>query len=171
MILKHTFPASTSGLLLTSIFLAALPPLSGPFSKVCDLQSRRYDSQLQPAVDRALGGPAGGSAVMDVESGGIQDRKNLGFAGKRLIWPGTTLKRCVLMELLESRKLGAKQRLFCRRALRIGGMWLGSSHTADVSQLDADDAMVVYMPRGRGGDAAIVADSVFKEHRQIKKKP
>ena len=97
-------------------------------------------SHVQGDVDRALAGPARAVVLMDVEPGGIQATKNLGFAGKQLI------RRCVL-----------ELRLICRRPLRIGGMWLDCSDTSDVSQLEANDAMVVYIPQGRGADAAIVA--------------
>lgn len=135
------------------------------------MQSQRYGSQLQPAVERALGGPAETNAVMDVESGGIQATKNLGLAGKQPVRPGSTLKRCVLLELLDSGKLDANQRLFCRRALRIAWMWLGYSHTAVVSQRDAGDATVAHVSEDRGGDAAMVTHSVFEEYRQIEKKP
>jgi cell division protein FtsI/penicillin-binding protein 2 len=45
------------------------------------------------------------------------------------------------MELLDSGKLDPKQRLICRRPLRIGEMRLDCSHTAGVSQLDTDHAI------------------------------
>jgi len=50
-------------------------------------------------------------------------------------------------------------------------MRLHCSDTADVSQLDADDAMVVSSRQGRGGEVAMIAHSVFEGRWQIKKKP
>src|SRR5438034_1060158 len=45
------------------------------------------------------------------------------------------------MELLDSARLDPNERLIARRPLRIGGMRLDCSHTAEVSELDADDAI------------------------------
>ena len=70
-----------SGLLLASLLLAALPPSSLRFSKASELRIERYDSRLQGAVDRALGGPAVAIVVKDVDSGEILAAKNLGLAG------------------------------------------------------------------------------------------
>jgi cell division protein FtsI/penicillin-binding protein 2 len=47
----------------------------------------------------------------------------------------------VLEELLKSGKLDAQQRLLCKRPLSIGSLRLDCSHTRDVTQLDADDAI------------------------------
>ncbi len=103
--------------------------------------SNSFDPRLQHAVDHALGGHSGAIVIIDVASNEILASKNLEFAGKQLIRPGSTLKPFVLMELLDSGKLDPKERLICRRPLRIGSLRLDCSHTADVTQLDADDAV------------------------------
>src|SRR2546429_1690609 len=56
----------------------------------------------QQAVDRGLDGSAGIIPVVDVESAEILAAKNLEFASKQFIRPGSTLKPFVLMELLDS---------------------------------------------------------------------
>lgn len=141
MILKRTSIAAVAGLLLTSALPASLHPSCGCSREACELHSQRYDSRLQAAADRALGGPAAAIVVVDVDSGRILAAKNLEFAGNGLIRSGSTLKPFVLMELLGSGKLNPRQRLVCRRPLGIAGMRLDCSHTPDVSQLDADEAI------------------------------
>jgi len=103
--------------------------------------SNSFDARLQHAVDHALGGHSGAIVVIDVASNEILASKNLDLAGKQLVRPGSTLKPFVLMELLVSGKLDPQERLICRRPLRIGSVRLDCSHTTDVSQLDADDAI------------------------------
>jgi cell division protein FtsI/penicillin-binding protein 2 len=63
------------------------------------------------------------------------------LVGRQLIRPGSTLKPFVLMALLDSRKLDPKRRLICKRPLRIGGLRLDCSHTPEVKELNADDAI------------------------------
>jgi cell division protein FtsI/penicillin-binding protein 2 len=99
------------------------------------------DAQLQSAVDEAMKGHAGALVVIDVSSEKILAAKNLDVAGKELVRPGSALKPFVLLELLETGKLDAKQRLLCRRPLNIGGVRMDCSHTRDVAELDADDAI------------------------------
>jgi cell division protein FtsI/penicillin-binding protein 2 len=141
-----------SSLLLSSLVLCSNCFSSLWFSQTLDLRlqggsllqrDERLKQALQQAVDHALEGHghAGSIVVIDVESGEILAAKNLELAGKQLIRPGSTLKPFVLMALLDSGKLDPKQRLICRRPLRIGGLRLDCSHTQDVSQLDADDAI------------------------------
>jgi len=132
VILKRAF---LSVLLPLTLFLLSSLLLSSVYA------SNSHDPRLQRAVDRVLDGHAGTVVVIDVESGEILAAKNLEFAGKQLIRPGSMLKPFVLMELLDSGKLDPKARLICRRPLRIGGLRLDCSHTADVTQLDADDAI------------------------------
>lgn len=103
--------------------------------------SNSFDQRLQGAVDHALSGHSGAIVVIDVASNETLAAKNLEFAGRQLIRPGSTVKPFVLMELLDSGKLDPKQRLMCKRPLRIGSLRLDCSHTTDVSQLDADDAI------------------------------
>ena len=99
------------------------------------------DLSLQRAADRALEGSNGNVVVIGIESSEILASKNLELAGKQLIRPGSTLKPFVLMALLDSGKLDPKQRLICQRPLRIAGLRLDCSHTREVTQLDADDAI------------------------------
>lgn len=98
-------------------------------------------AQLQRAVDEAMQGHAGALVVIDVSSEKILAAKNLDVAGRDLVRPGSALKPFVLLELLETGKLDAKQRLLCRRPLNIGGVRMDCSHTRDVAELDADDAI------------------------------
>ncbi len=134
MSLKRAFLAAVASLPLALFLLSWLLLPSPCLSKTQDLR-------LQGAVERVLDGHAGTVVVIDVESGEILAAKNLELAGRQLIRPGSTLKPFVLMELLDSGKLDPKQRLICRRPLRIGGLRMDCSHTADVKQLDADDAV------------------------------
>jgi peptidoglycan glycosyltransferase len=99
------------------------------------------DTRLQRTVDEAMQGHAGAIVVVDVTSDKILASQNLDVAGRELVRPGSALKPFVLMELLETGKLDAKQRLLCRRPLRIGGVRMDCSHTRDVAELDADDAI------------------------------
>ena len=103
--------------------------------------AKPQNADLQFIVDHALNAPAGVIVVIQVESGEILASKNLEFAGTQLISPGSTLKPFILMELLGSGKLNPKQRLICKRPLRVGGLRLDCSHTPEVTQLDADDAI------------------------------
>lgn len=99
------------------------------------------NAQLQRGVDEAMQGHAGALVVVDVTSEKILAAKNLDVAGSNLVRPGSALKPFVLMELLETGKLDAKQRLLCRRPLNIGGVRMDCSHTRDVAELNADDAI------------------------------
>jgi len=105
------------------------------------MDSAPSEGQLQSAIDEAMQGHAGAIVVVDVASQKILAAKNLEGAGKELVRPGSTLKPFVVMELLETGKLDAKQRLLCRRPLSIGGVRMDCSHTRDVAELDADDAI------------------------------
>jgi cell division protein FtsI/penicillin-binding protein 2 len=96
---------------------------------------------LQQAIDQAMNGRTGSIVLLDVESNAVLASSHLDEAGKELVRPGSTLKPLVLQELLRTGKLEAKQRLLCKRPLRIGSLRLDCSHTADVTQLDADDAI------------------------------
>jgi cell division protein FtsI/penicillin-binding protein 2 len=98
-------------------------------------------SRLQQAIDRAMKGRNGSIVLIDIESDAVLASSHLDEAGKELVRPGSTLKPLVLAELLKSGKLDAKQHLLCKRPLRIGSLRLDCSHTTDVTQLDADDAI------------------------------
>lgn len=138
-------PARVYETVLRSAVVSLLPLVScALLSSPCLPKSQKPEPQdlsLQSAVEHALDGRAGAIVVIGVELGEILAAKNLEFAGKQLIRPGSTLKPFVLMELLDSGKLDPKQRLTCKRPLTIGGVRLDCSHTAEVTQLDADDAI------------------------------
>ena len=104
---------------LTVFVLAVLPPFFGGVFGASEFELQSYASRVRGDVDRALSGPAGTIAVIDVASRKILAAKNPDFAGKQLIWPGSTLRPFVLMEL-RSGKLDPKQQLCCRSPLRIG---------------------------------------------------
>jgi hypothetical protein len=154
---------------LTLFVLAVLLFFFGCFSRASEFERESYDSPLPGDVDRAFSA-AGTIVVMDVESGEILAAKSLGFPGKQLMRPGSTRKPFALMDLTDSGLTGPEATIHLPSAASHRGMELDCGHTADVSQL-AGDAMVLYLPEGRGGDAAMVAHSVFEEYRQIKKKP
>ncbi|HXM96892.1 MAG TPA: penicillin-binding transpeptidase domain-containing protein [Candidatus Dormibacteraeota bacterium] len=103
--------------------------------------SQTDHSRLQRAVDQAIQGLNGSIVLIDIESNAVLASSHLDYAGTELVRPGSTLKPFVLAELLKSGKLDARQRLLCKRPLRIGSLRLDCSHTADVTQLDADDAI------------------------------
>jgi cell division protein FtsI/penicillin-binding protein 2 len=109
------------------------------FSSLAD--STLPETSLQVAVDQAMQGHVGAIVVVKVTSERILAARNLDVAGKELVRPGSTLKPFVVLELLETGKLDAKQRLLCRRPLNIGGVRMDCSHTRDVTELDADDAI------------------------------
>jgi peptidoglycan glycosyltransferase len=119
--------------------LSVLPLAVFLLSSLSD--STSHDLRLQRAVDHAIGRHAGAIVVVKVTSDRILASNNVDLAGRQLVRPGSTLKPFVLMELLESGKLDPKQFLLCKRPLRIESVRLDCSHTADVTQLDADDAI------------------------------
>jgi cell division protein FtsI/penicillin-binding protein 2 len=97
--------------------------------------------ELQGAVERAVAGHAGTAVVADVVTGEILASHGLDLAAHRLARPGSTVKPFVLMALLESGRLSATQRLFCRRPLRIDGVRMDCAHPASVVDLDAEEAI------------------------------
>jgi cell division protein FtsI/penicillin-binding protein 2 len=96
---------------------------------------------LERAVRRSLEGRRGSIVVLDVVSNQVLAAEHLDLAGAALVRPGSTLKPFVLIGLLHAGKLDPQERLVCRRPLRIGSLRLDCSHTADVSELDADGAI------------------------------
>jgi cell division protein FtsI/penicillin-binding protein 2 len=80
------------------------------------------NEELRAAVERAMEGRTGAAVVADVVTGEILAAHEIDLAAHRLLRPGSTVKPFVLMALLESGKLNARQRLVCRRPLRIGGV-------------------------------------------------
>jgi cell division protein FtsI/penicillin-binding protein 2 len=116
------------------IFVAALA-LHSETSRVAG------DLQLQVAADRAMAGHPGTLVIVDVVSRAILAATDLNIAGNRLERPGSTLKPFVLASLLGSQRLDPKERLFCRRPLRIGTARLDCTHSASIVQLNADDAI------------------------------
>lgn len=99
------------------------------------------NDRLQRATDRAMEKRIGAMVVADVATGQILAAAALDLAAHRLARPGSTVKPFVLMALLESGKLDARQRLLCRRPLRIGGVRMDCAHPASVVDLDAEEAI------------------------------
>ena len=99
------------------------------------------NERLQRATDRAMEKRIGAMVVADVATGQILAAAALDLAAHRLARPGSTVKPFVLMALLESGKLDARQRLLCRRPLRIGGVRMDCAHPASVVDLDAEEAI------------------------------
>jgi cell division protein FtsI/penicillin-binding protein 2 len=99
------------------------------------------NAQLQKVVDRALSDSEGTIVVIDVASRKILAEKNLNLAAHDLVRPGSTVKPFVLAALLQTGRIDPKQKLVCKRPLRIGSVRIDCSHAADVRQLDTDDAI------------------------------
>jgi cell division protein FtsI/penicillin-binding protein 2 len=99
------------------------------------------DAELQQAVDHAMAGHPGALVVVDVSSGAILASSNLQTAAHVLARPGSTVKPFVLMALLESGKVIPEERLICKRPLLIGGTRMDCTHSTNVTQLNADDAI------------------------------
>jgi cell division protein FtsI/penicillin-binding protein 2 len=115
------------------LFTALVPALCA--------QGISKNEKLQRATDHAMEGKAGATVVADVVTGEVLAAEGLDLAAHRLARPGSTVKPFVLMALLESGKLDARQRLLCRRPLRIGGVRMDCAHPASVVDLDAEEAI------------------------------
>lgn len=105
---------------LTLFVPAVLPPFFGGVSGASEFELESYDSHLPGNVDGAFRGTVGIIVVVGVESRESLDAKNLDFAGKELMRPGSSRKPFVLMEFLGSGRLEPKQRFICPRPLRTG---------------------------------------------------
>jgi penicillin-binding protein A len=111
-------------------------------SLACTLRpSMPLSLQLQTAVDDAIAGQPGAIVVVSVRPPKVLASHDLALASTQLVRPGSTLKPFVLLELLESGKLDARRQLLCKHPLYIGNVRMDCSHTRDVVQLDADDAI------------------------------
>jgi cell division protein FtsI/penicillin-binding protein 2 len=97
--------------------------------------------ELRAAVERAMEGRTGAAVVADVVTGEILAAHEIDLAAHLVARPGSTVKPFVLMALLESGKLNARQRLLCRRPLRIGGVRMDCAHPTWVVDLDAEVAI------------------------------
>ncbi len=98
-------------------------------------------SNLQREVDRAMGKLPGALVVVDVTTRTVLAAHGMDQASLRLEAPGSTLKPFLLMALLETGKLDPRQQFICRRPLKIGSAQLDCTHPAEVSQLDAAEAI------------------------------
>ena len=96
---------------------------------------------LQAAVEHAMEGRTGAAVVADAVTGEILAAHEIDLAAHLVARPGSTVKPFVLMALLESGKLNARQRLLCRRPLRIGGVRMDCAHPTSVVDLDAEAAI------------------------------
>jgi penicillin-binding protein 2 len=99
------------------------------------------DPTLQQVAERTMSGHPGALVVEDVNSGTILASVDLQLAAHGLERPGSTLKPFVLMALLEAQKVNPEDRLLCRRPLIIGGARMDCTHSANVTHLNADDAI------------------------------
>jgi len=99
------------------------------------------NDSLQRAADRAMEKRIGAMVVADVATGQILAAAALDLAAHRLARPGSTVKPFVLMALLETGKLDARQRLLCRRPLRIGGVRMDCAHASSIVDLNAEEAI------------------------------
>jgi len=131
MLTVHSIPAGIRVPLLL-IVTVTIPVLT------CDPSQK---PALQREVNRAMRARPGAFVVVDVVSGTILAARGMEVASHQLEAPGSTLKPFVLMTLLESGRLDAKQRLICRRPLRIGSAQMDCTHPAQVAELDAADAI------------------------------
>lgn len=132
-------------------FMSSLPSMLTPIRKALVLivvlspplfsLDRSQRAELQREVDRAMEGRSGAVVVVDVVSQTILAVHRMDLAARRLERPGSTLKPFVLMALLDSAKLDPRQRLICRRPLRIGSAQMDCTHPVQVAQLDALNAI------------------------------
>jgi cell division protein FtsI/penicillin-binding protein 2 len=129
-ILHHKMKSSVAAILLAGALAVPSAPLgSAP------------DPTLQSAADGAMAGHPGALVVVDVSSGAILASVNLPLAAHGLERPGSTVKPFVLMALLEAYKVNPEERLLCKRPLVIGGARMDCTHSTNVTQLNADDAI------------------------------
>ena len=96
---------------------------------------------LQQAIARQMSARHGAVVALDVTSDRIVAQWNLKVAAQRVTTPGSAVKPFVLMELLQSGKIDAEQRLSCRRPLTIAGRHMDCSHSPAITNLNASDAI------------------------------
>jgi cell division protein FtsI/penicillin-binding protein 2 len=112
----------------------------GPAGLLSGVNTGRKE-ELRTAVERAMEGRGGAAVVADVSTGEILAAHEIEMAAHRLARPGSTVKPFVLMALLESGKIGASERLLCKRPLRIGGVRMDCAHPVSIVDLDAEEAI------------------------------
>jgi cell division protein FtsI/penicillin-binding protein 2 len=98
-------------------------------------------ASLEPVITKLMAGKPGTVVVLDVQSGKILAQSKLNVAAQRVTAPGSVIKPFVLMELLQSGKLNAQQRLICHRTLTIAGRRMDCTHSPAITNLDASDAI------------------------------
>jgi cell division protein FtsI/penicillin-binding protein 2 len=121
--------------LLVAILLARWLPI---VSEALPAANPTIGEELQREADRA-----GDAAVVvaDLSSAKVLAARNMEVAAGKLVRPGSTLKPFILLELLDTGKLDAQARLFCRRPLMIGTKRMDCTHPTEISTLDAADAI------------------------------
>jgi cell division protein FtsI/penicillin-binding protein 2 len=121
--------------LLVAILLASWLPI---VSEALPAANPTIGEELQRVADRA-----GDAAVVvaDLSSAKVLAARNMEVAAGKLVRPGSTLKPFILLELLDTGKLDAQARLFCRRPLMIGTKRMDCTHPTEISTLDAADAI------------------------------
>jgi cell division protein FtsI/penicillin-binding protein 2 len=96
---------------------------------------------LQSGATAAMAGHPGTAVVLDVASGKILARSRLDIAARRVAPPGSAIKPFTLLALLRSGSFNPKQRVLCRRALKIAGKEMNCSHPDISSGFDAAEAL------------------------------
>ena len=107
----------------------------------CPRQLKSPSRELQGAIDEAIAGRPGTIVVVSVTSRQVLASHNLELASAQLVRPGSTLKPFVLLALLDSGKLDPSQHFLCKRPLYIGNIRMDCSHTTEIVEPDADDAI------------------------------
>ncbi len=107
----------------------------------CPRQLKSPSPELQGAINEAIAGQPGTIVVVSVTSQQVLASHNLELASAQLVRPGSTLKPFVLLALLDSGKLDPSQHFLCKRPLYIGNIRMDCSHTTEIVEPDADDAI------------------------------
>src|SRR5438445_12279140 len=121
--------------LLVAILLASWLPI---VSEALPAANPTIGEELQRAADQA-----GDAAVVvaDLSSAKVLAARNMEVAAGKLVRPGSTLKPFILLERLETGKVDAQARWFCRRPVMIGTKRMDCTHPPEISPLDAADAI------------------------------
>ena len=107
----------------------------------CPRQLKSPARELQGAINEVIAGQPGTIVVVSVTSQQVLASHNLELASAQLVRPGSTLKPFVLLALLDSGKLDPSQHFLCKRPLYIGNIRMDCSHTTEIVEPDADDAI------------------------------
>jgi cell division protein FtsI/penicillin-binding protein 2 len=98
---------------------------------------------LQTAVDRAFAGQPGAAVVLRVQDGHVLAMHNQRALARRIATPGSAIKPFVLELLLEKAAVRETERIACRRPLVIDQRSFTCSHPAEISTLNAEEALAL----------------------------